>query len=90
MKHRDTNKDYKIIEEITTGGSDRRFFRCRKDKKNYIIIRDKNIEDYVRLQKHLLKRGIGVPRLFRIDRKMNLALVEDLGENTLYKLFYRG
>ncbi|KPJ72521.1 hypothetical protein AMJ52_05985 [candidate division TA06 bacterium DG_78] len=86
MKQRDSKKDYKIIEEITTGGSDRRFFRCRKDKKTYIIIRDKNIEDYVRLQKHLLKKNIGVPRLYRIDRKMNLALMEDLGKNTLYKL----
>jgi aminoglycoside/choline kinase family phosphotransferase len=40
----------------------------------------------VRLQKHLLKKNIGVPRLYRIDRKMNLALMEDLGKNTLYKL----
>jgi aminoglycoside/choline kinase family phosphotransferase len=86
MKQRDRKKDYRIIEEITTGGSDRRFFRCRKNNKTYIIIRDNNIENYVRLQKHLLKKNVGVPRLYRIDRKMNLALVEDLGKNTLYKL----
>jgi aminoglycoside/choline kinase family phosphotransferase len=86
MKQKNSKKDYTIIEEITTGGSERRFFRCKKDNKTYIIIRDNNIGDYVRLQKHLLKKNIGVPRLYRIDRKMNLALVEDLGKNTLYKL----
>lgn len=86
MKKKSSKKDYKIIEEIHTGGSDRSFLRCIKDGKTYIIIRDKDIQDYVRLQKHLFKRGIAVPHFYRIDKKMNLVLAEDLGKDSLYTL----
>ena len=86
MKKKGSKKDYKIIEEIHTGGSDRSFLRCIKDGKTYIIIRDKDIQDYVRLQKHLFKRGIAVPHIYRIDKKMNLILAEDLGKDSLYTL----
>ena len=78
----------KIIEEIVTGGSDRRFYRIEKNKKTYILIEDKNIGDYVKILNHLLRAGIGVPQLFEV--KENQAVVEDLGSNTLYKLMQSG
>ena len=86
MRIGNLKKDYKIIEEINIGGSDRRFFRCMISKKKYILILDKDIQTYLILQKHLYNGGIGVPRVYRIDRKTNFIIVEDLGKDSLYEL----
>ena len=86
MNFHTSKKGYKIIEEINTGGSDRRFFRCLKGERKYILIIDKDIQTYLRLQKHLFNRGVGVPKIYEIDKKTNLVIVEDLGEDSIYKL----
>ncbi len=80
--------DYKLVEEIITGGSDRRFYRIKKDNKTYILIEDNNINDYVKILKHLLKAGVGVPEL--IESKDKYAIVEDLGDASLYNLMCAG
>lgn len=80
--------DYKVVEEIITGGSDRRFWRIRKGDKTYILIEDKNISEYIKILKHLLKTGIGVPQL--IEFKDNYGIVEDLGNDSLYNLMCNG
>lgn len=78
---------YEFIEEIITGGSDRRFYRIKKGKKTYILIEDKNIKDYVKILNHLSCAKIGVPEL--VDFTDNYAIVEDLGKNSLYQLMCR-
>lgn len=80
--------EYKIVEEIITGGSDRKFYRIKKDKKTYILIEDKNINDYVKILRHLLSIGVGVPKL--IEVKKDYAIVEDLGNDSLYSLMCNG
>lgn len=75
---------YEIIEEITTGGSERKFYRCVKNKKNYIILKDKIIEDHLKLQKHLYGRGIGVPEIHEIHA--DYLIIEDLGKDSLYEI----
>ncbi|MGB9720428.1 MAG: aminoglycoside phosphotransferase family protein [bacterium] len=84
LVNRNIVSDYKILEEIMTGGSDRRFYRIKKGKETYILIEDKNIKDYVKILDHLFQAGIGVPAL--IEFKDNYAIVEDLGKDSLYNL----
>ena len=79
-------KDFRIIEEINTGGSARKFYRCRDKNKTFILIRDKEIARYVSLQKHLYKNKIAVPELYWYDIDKNIAGVEDLGRVSLFKL----
>ncbi|MEO0122864.1 MAG: phosphotransferase [candidate division WOR-3 bacterium] len=79
---------YEFVEEIITGGSDRKFYRIKKDKKTYILIEDKNINDYVKILRHLLSIGVGVPKL--IEVKKDYAIVEDLGNDSLYSLMCNG
>ncbi len=78
--------EYKILEKITVGGSDRIFYRCAKAKETFILVWDKNITDYLELHKHLKGRGINVPVVLWADKKTNLLVMEDLGKNSLYEL----
>ncbi len=75
---------YRIIEEIITGGSDRRFYRVEKDNKTYILIEDKNIKDYARILNHLSRAGVGVPELF--ETGVDKIVIEDLGTSSLYEI----
>lgn len=83
MRHR-WAKEYTIIEEINTGGSDRQFYRCVKDTKNYILVKDTDIHKYLTLHKHLQQRGVGVPKIYETDKKKHAILMEDLGKESLY------
>lgn len=77
--------EYKIIEKVTPGGSDRVFYRCRvREKDTYILVWDKNLRAYLKLQKHLHDRGIAVPNIHWYDEKTNLLLIEDLGNDSLF------
>jgi len=76
----------KIIEKIKTGGSERKFFRCQREDRNYILMKDHNLTEYLRLHTHLQKRGIGVPEIFKINIKHRYLIMEDLGNNSLYRL----
>jgi len=79
--------EYKIIEKITPGGSDRIFYRCLvRDKNTYILVWDKDLQGFLKLQKHLNDRGIAVPNVFWSDESSSLLLLEDLGKNSLYDL----
>jgi len=76
--------DYKILEEIDTGGSVRRFYRCVKGKNTFILIIDKNPQDYLKLQRHLYRCGIGVPKVYEVHQ--DSIIIEDLGKDSLYTL----
>lgn len=78
--------EYKILEKISVGGSDRIFYRCKKGKETFILVWDKNIAGYLQLHKHLDDRGINVPNILWADKKTNLLVIEDLGKNSLYEL----
>ncbi len=78
--------EYKIIKKITPGGSDRVFYRCVRGEETYILVWDRDIHNYLKLQKHLYERGIAVPKIFWADESSNLLLIEDLGNDSLYEL----
>lgn len=79
--------EYKVIEKIDQGGSDRIFYRCLKGKQTYILVWDLHVQRYVKLQKHLRDRGIAVPKIHWVNEKAHLILIEDLGRDSLFCLF---
>jgi aminoglycoside/choline kinase family phosphotransferase len=79
--------EYKIIEKIDQGGSDRIFYRCLKGSQTYILVWDLHVEKYVRLQKHLHDCGVAVPKIHWVNEKSHLVLIEDLGKDSLFSLF---
>jgi len=78
--------EYKIIEKVECGGSDRLFYRCIKENRTYILVWDRDIKTLMKIQKHLADRGIGVPDIHWADENSNLLLMEDLGKSSLYAL----
>lgn len=78
--------EYKIVEKITRGGSSRIFYRCRRGKESYILVWDKDVRNYLKLQRHLSERGIAVPQVHWADEHSQLLLMEDLGNDSLYEL----
>jgi aminoglycoside/choline kinase family phosphotransferase len=81
--------EYKILEKIECGGSDRIFYRCSKENKTYILCWDREIKKCLKLQKHLYDRGIAVPEIHWADEESNLILMEDFGNDSLYKLAHK-
>jgi aminoglycoside/choline kinase family phosphotransferase len=77
-------RTYRIMQEIGTGGSDRKFYRLVKNGKTYILIQGKHMSEYRTIRKHLARCGIAVPRLYVSYR--DTAIVEDLGDHTLFEL----
>ncbi len=81
--------EYKIIEKIDAGGSDRIFYRCIKGHETCILLWDKDVRTYLKLQKHLYERGVAVPEIHWADANANLILMEDLGNDSLYALAHK-
>jgi aminoglycoside/choline kinase family phosphotransferase len=86
MKVGDVVQGYELIEKIDGHGSERQFFRCRKDNVVSVMVYDEDIEQHLTLQQHLFKRKVAVPEVywFNIDEKV--MVVEDLGSVSLYAL----
>jgi len=86
MKAGDVIHGYELIEKIDGHGSDRQFFRCRKDNVVSVMVYDEDIEQHLNLQQHLFRRKVAVPEVcwFNIDEKVMVQ--EDLGPVSLYEL----
>ena len=78
--------EYKIIEKIGIGGSDRICYRCKKGNKSYILLWDNDLKHHLKMQKHLFSKGISVPEIHWVEEESSLILMEDLGNDSLYKL----
>lgn len=82
----DTLHGYTLLESIDRHGSQREFFRCAKKGRTFVMVRDDDIEHHVRLQEHLLRRGVAVPRLHWFSIEERLMVQEDLGRDSLCEL----
>jgi len=72
---------------IGTGGSDRRYYRIKKNTASRIIMRDSNRDDFVRYIRYtdfFRRYSLPVPRIIDVDYERMVAIVEDLGDVTLY------
>lgn len=75
---------YRILEVIATGGSVWKFFRIKKNRKIYILIRGDDLSEYGRIQRHLRRHKIAVPRIHTLRR--DSIIIEDLGDRSLYRI----
>lgn len=78
------------IEPIKGGGSDRRFYRITTEDSSFILMTGRceksDFRSYIEINKFLSAKGIGVPEIIAFDIEKESALLEDLGNNTLYTL----
>ncbi|UCD20155.1 MAG: phosphotransferase [candidate division WOR-3 bacterium] len=90
MKVGDVISGYELFDEITGHGSERRFFRCRKEGIVSVMVHDQDIEQHLVLQKHLARRKIAVPQVFWSSTVDKIMVQEDLGSFSLYELCKNG
>ena len=84
----------KNMKLIKGDASERKFFRERNNKVSKIIIHSsinkrKNLLNYDSVNKILLKNKIRAPKLISENYKKNLIEIEDLGNQTLFKIFQK-
>ncbi|MBN1754942.1 phosphotransferase [bacterium] len=76
--------------EITSGGSDRKFYRIILGAEQYILLESgedpQGFKNFLEINRILQDIGIGVPRILLKDIHLKLLLMEDLGFLSLYKL----
>ena len=78
-------KNFKILH----GGSDRIFIRV-KNLKNFVILKDSDetqFINYIKIGKLLNKRKLGAPEIYFYDLKNKIAIVEDIGDNSVLKIY---
>lgn len=83
---------YTKIEPIFSG-SNRDFFRINEKHHTSVVMFTnvhREVKEYRKLQKFLLEKGIGVPRIIVADVDSYMVLMEDVGKKSLYKLATQG
>jgi aminoglycoside/choline kinase family phosphotransferase len=73
---------------LPASGSARQYFRIKLKEKTIIGAWSDNRaenEAFIHFTKHFWKLGLNVPELFYTDLENNVYMVEDLGDETLYK-----
>jgi NDP-sugar pyrophosphorylase family protein/aminoglycoside/choline kinase family phosphotransferase len=73
---------------IGTGGSDRKYFRLKKNGKTAVLMRcvpdDPDFEGHIKYTEFFRKYSIPVPELLEVDIENNRVIFEDLGDISLY------
>jgi aminoglycoside/choline kinase family phosphotransferase len=86
MKSGDVVHGYRLIRRLDKGGSDRKFFRCRKGENTFVLVYDEDLVYYMALQQHLSRKKIPVPILYWCNLDEKLMVQEDLGDVSLFTL----
>lgn len=77
------------IVPIAADASDRRYYRLSKNEQTVILMDSSSdissLGTFVQIDYFLLKNGLSVPLMIEIDAKKGLAIVEDLGIETIDK-----
>lgn len=73
-----------------SGGSDRKFYRVFEKGKSVVMMESKrddpDFKRIIEIGKYLGKKLLGVPKIYRVERKKRLVVMEDLGDLTLQKV----
>lgn len=84
------SKEVREIKNVS-GGSDRIFLKI-KGRDKFVIIKDNPYSNsflsYVKIQKFLYKKSLGVPEIYYRDFKRGILIVEELGETPLERRAY--
>ncbi len=76
---------FEIVKKMN-GGSNRKFYRVRKNGKNYVVMEStpREVERYYRINNALMQNGINVPSIY--EKKDGYVLMEDVGDMSLFRL----
>jgi NDP-sugar pyrophosphorylase family protein len=73
---------------IGTGGSDRKYYRKREEKRTVVIMQcrdeDPDFERHIEYTRFFLNYEIPVPQLINVEPEKKRAIFEDLGDLSLY------
>ena len=84
MKPGDVLHGYRLVKRLDQGGSDRKFFRCKKGNNTYVMVYDNDLEQYLTLHKHFLEKRVAVPKVYWHNLDQRLVVQEDLGDTSLF------
>ena len=88
-----TGRGAEEIVELTTSGSNRRYFRLKGGNLSIVGVvgenRDEN-EAFIAIDRHFLEKGIRVPRVLAVSEDRMAYIQEDLGDDLLFKLVSQG
>jgi len=79
--------DFAQVYALTAGGSDRIFCRIKEGDRSIVFLFDQNAEEfsaYIRIGQFLRENNLPVPRIYSYDYDSRKALLEDLGDETLF------
>lgn len=73
---------------VLPGGSDRKFYRIGKTDTLIIMVAptEREVEEYIQIQEHLLHHGIAVPEIYAVDMEGRMVLMEDVGTESLCEI----
>jgi NDP-sugar pyrophosphorylase family protein len=73
---------------IGTGGSDRKYYRTREEKRSVVIMQcmdeDPDLQRHIEYTRFFLNCEIPVPQLIKVEPDKKRAVFEDLGDFSLY------
>tara|TARA_B100000989_G_scaffold215956_1_gene164386 strand:+ start:80 stop:1072 length:993 start_codon:yes stop_codon:yes gene_type:complete len=83
------NKKQKfIINEIKGDASKRKYYRAKSENTKYIImdssLEKRNFQNFLKFTKIYSNNKIFVPKIFNINNKKKILIMEDLGKNLLF------
>lgn len=88
-----TGKQAESVNELTSSGSNRRYFRLVSGSISIIGVVGTNAEEnkaFIEIDRHFLTKGIKVPKVLAVSEDMMAYIQEDLGDDQLYKLVAHG
>lgn len=81
------------VEELTSSGSNRRYFRLKGGNISIIGVVGTNKDEnnaFIKLSRHFVEKGIRVPKILAVSDDQMRYVQEDLGDDQLYKLVSHG
>ena len=81
------------VEELTSSGSNRRYFRLKGGNISIIGVVGTNKDEnnaFIKLSRHFVEKGIRVPKVLAVSDDQMRYVQEDLGDDQLYKLVSHG
>jgi len=72
---------------LAQSGSDRQYFRLTSSNKTALGVYNKDSKEnlaFIEFTKHFLKKGMRVPQIYAEEPTMDVYLLEDLGDTTLF------
>lgn len=81
------------ITELTSSGSNRRYFRLRSGSISIIGVQGTNLDEnraFIEIDRHFMTKSIHVPKVLAVSEDGMYYIQEDLGDDQLYKLVSTG